>query len=66
MKSKIKYVYIERKSLYLIGEEKNINSFRVVWNLKKQYSKEIQKENKEKEIIQKELMSIKKKNKIKK
>ena len=66
VKSKIKYVYIERKSLYLIGEEKNINSFRVVWNLKKQYSKEIQKENKEREDIQKELQSLKKKHKIKK
>ena len=57
---------IDKKCLYLIGEEKNINNFKVVCNLTKQYSKEIQKENKEKENIQKELMSLKKKHKIKK
>ena len=66
IKSKIKFFCVDKKCLYLIGEEKNINNFKVVWNLTKQYSKEIQKENKEKEIIQKELMSIKKKKKIKK
>ena len=66
IKSKIKFFCIDKKCLYLIGEEKNINNFKVVWNLTKQYSKEIQKENKEKENIQKELMSLKKKHKIKK
>ena len=52
-----------KKKIFL---RSNINNFKVVWNLTKQYSKEIQKENKEKENIQKELMSLKKKHKIKK
>ena len=65
IKSKIKFVNIEKKSLYLIGEEKNINNFITVWNLTKQYSKEIMKESKEKDDIQKELQSLKKKHKIK-
>lgn len=65
IKSKVKFVNIEKKSLYLIGEEKNINNFITVWNLTKQYSKEIMKESKEKDDIQKELQSLKKKHKIK-
>ena len=63
--SKIKFFYIEKKCLYLVDEEKNINSFKAVWNLTKQYSKEIQKENKEREDIQKKLVYLKKKQKIK-
>ena len=66
IKSKVKFVNIEKKNLYLIGEEKNINNFIEVWNLMKQYSKQIMKERKEKEDIQKELQSLKKKHKIKK
>ena len=66
IKSKVKFVNIEKKNLYLIGEEKNINNFIEVWNLMKQYSKQIMKESKEKEDIQKELQSLKKKHKIKK
>ena len=66
IKSKVKFVNIEKKSLYLIGEEKNINNFITVWNLTKQYSKEIMKESKEKDDIQKELQSLKKKHKNKK
>ena len=65
IKSKIKFVHIEKKCLYLVGEEKNINNFKVVWDLTKQYSKEIQKESKEREDIQKELQSLKKKHKFK-
>ena len=66
IKSKVKFVNIEKKNLYLIGEEKNINNFIEVWNLMKQYSKQIMKESKEKDDIQKELQSLKKKHKIKK
>jgi hypothetical protein len=66
IKSKVKFINIEKKTLYLIGEEKNINNFIAVWNLTKQYSKEIMKESKEKDDIQKELQSLKKKHKIKK
>jgi len=65
IKSKIKFVLFEKKNLYLVGEEKNINNFKVVWDLTKQYSKEIQKESKEREDIQKELQSLKKKHKLK-
>ena len=65
IKSKIKFVYIDIKKLYLVGEDKNINNFKVVWNLTKEYSKEIQKESKEREVIQKELQSLKKKHKLK-
>ena len=66
IKSKVKFINIEKKSLYLIEEKKNINNFIAVWNLTKQYSKEIMKESKEKDDIQKELQSLKKKHKIKK
>ena len=64
-KSNIKYIDIEKKSIYLIGEEKNIKNFKVVWDMSKDYSKDIQKVSKEKESIQKELQTYKKKHKIK-
>ena len=64
-KSKIKFFYIEKKCLYLVGEEKNINSFKAVWNLTNQYSKEIKKNYKENEEIKKEIKSIKNKHKLK-
>ena len=66
MKSKVKFINIDKKYIYLVGEEKNIKNFRAVLKISKQYSKEIQKESKEKDDIQKELESLKKKNKIKK
>ena len=66
LKTKIKFYHIERKNLYLIGEEKNINDFKIVWDLKKDYTKQIQKESKERDNIEKELNSLKKKHKIKK
>ena len=61
-KSKIKFFFIEKKCLYLVGEEKNINSFKAVWNLTNQYSKEIQKNFKENEELKKEIKSIKNNN----
>ena len=64
-KSKIKFFFIEKKCLYLVGEEKNINSFKAVWNLTNQYSKEIQKNFKENEELKKEIKSIKNKHKLK-
>jgi hypothetical protein len=64
-KSKIKFFFIEKKCLYLVGEEKNINSFKAVWNLTNQYSKEIQKNYKENEELKKEIKSIKNKHKLK-
>ena len=66
VKSKIKFINIEKKYLYLVGEEKNINNFIAVWNLTKKYSQEIQKQSKENEDIQKELRTFKQKHKIKK
>ena len=65
MKSKIKFVNVEKKNIYLVGEEKNINNFRTLWEINKKYSKEIQKTSKENENIQKELQTFKKKLKIK-
>ena len=65
MKSKIKFVNVEKKNIYLVGEEKNINNFRTLWEINKKYSKEIQKTSKENENIQKELQIFKKKLKIK-
>ena len=65
-KSKVKFINLEKRCLYLVGEEKNINNFKMVWNIKKEYSKEIQKESKEKDEIIKEIQSVKKKHKIKK
>ena len=64
--SQIKFVYIEKKYLYLVGEEKDINSFKAVWNLTKKYSKIIQKESKENEDIKRQIKSLKSKtNKLK-
>ena len=65
MKSKVKFINIEKKNIYLVGEEKNINNFKTVWEIQKKYSKEIQKTSKENESIQKELQTFKKKHKIK-
>ena len=65
-KSNIKFFDIERKNIYLIGEEKNIKNFKVVWDVSKVYSRDIQKVSKENESIQKELQTFKKKLKIKK
>ena len=64
-KSNIKFIDIEKKNIYLIGEEKNINNFKVVWDMSKDYSKDIQKVSKEHEVIQQELQTFKKKHKIK-
>ena len=66
MKSKVKFINIDKKYIYLVGEEKNIKNFKAVLKISKQYSKEIQKESKEKDDIQKELESLKKKHKTKK
>jgi hypothetical protein len=65
MKSKVKYINIEKKSIYLVGEEKCINNFKTVWEMTKKYSKEIQKTSKENESIQRELQTFKKKHNIK-
>ena len=65
MKSKVKYINIEKKSIYLVGEEKCINNFKTVWEMTKKYSKEIQKTSKENESIQKELQTFKKKHNLK-
>ena len=64
-KSKVKYINIEKKSIYLVGEEKCINNFKTVWEMTKKYSKEIQKTSKENENIQKELQTFKKKHNLK-
>lgn len=65
MKSKVKYINIEKKSIYLVGEEKCINNFKTVWEMTKKYSKAIQQTSKENESIQRELQTFKKKHKIK-
>ena len=65
MKSKVKYINIEKKSIYLVGEEKCINNFKTVWEMTKKYSKEIQRTSKENESIQKELQTFKKKHNLK-
>ena len=64
-KSNIKFIDIEKKSIYLVGEEKNINNFIAVWDLSNDYSKDIQKIRKENENIQNQLETFKKKNKFK-
>lgn len=64
-KTKVKFAYPEKKNIYLIGDEKSITSFKTVWEMSVKYSKEIQQKNKEKENIQKELIDLKKKYKIK-
>ena len=65
MKSKVKYINIEKKSIYLVGDEKCINNFKTVWEMTKKYSKEIQRTSKENESIQKELQTFKKKHNLK-
>ena len=64
-KSNIKYVDVEKKNIYLVGEIKNINNFIDVWDLSNDYTKDFQKISKEKDIIQKELQTFKKKKKFK-
>ena len=64
-KSNIKYIDFEKKNIYLVGEEKNINNFIAVWDLSNDYSKDIQKKRKENENIQNQLETFKKKNKFK-
>ena len=64
-KSNIKYVDVDKKNIYLIGEDKNINNFIDVWELSNDYTKDIQKISKEKDNIQKELQTLNKKNKFK-
>lgn len=63
-KTKIKYAYIEKKNIYLVGEEKNIINFKTVWSMNLKYDKEIQKNYKEKENYQRELTEFRKKHKI--
>ena len=60
-KVKIQFYIIEKKILYLIGEEKNVNNFKVLWGVNKSYSKEIQKSSQESEEVQKKLQTYKKK-----
>ena len=63
--SKIKFVSIENKHLYLVGEEKNINIFKSSFEIAQKYSKEKLKTSRENESLQKELQTFKKKTKIK-
>lgn len=61
---KVKYIYFDKKCLYLIGEEKSISSFKTMLKVKLMYTKEIQKSNRENERIQKKITDIKKEYKI--
>lgn len=63
-KAKIKFIHYDKKNIYLIGEEKSISNFKAVINMNIKYSKEIRKNNKEKEVIQKKLVNLKKEYKI--
>ena len=64
-KSNIKYIDIENKNIYLIGNENNINNFKDVWDLTNDYSRDFLKISKENENIQKELETLKKRHKFK-
>lgn len=64
-KSNIKFIDIDKKNIYIVGEDKNINNFIAVWDVTKDYSKEFQKKSKENEFIQKKLQTFQKKHKIK-
>ena len=61
---KVKFIYFGKKTLYLVGDEKSINSIRTMLKVKSMYSKEIQKSNREVQKIQKKLTDIKKEYKI--
>ena len=63
--AKVKYIYFDKKLLYLIGEEKPISNFETIFNMNIMYSKEIQKSYKENENIQKQLTDFKKEYKLK-
>ena len=65
LSSNVKYIYFEKNYIYLIGEEKNISNFEAVYNMNAMYYKEIQKNNKEKKKIQRQITDIKKEYKIK-
>ena len=64
-KSNIKFIDIDKKNIYIVGADKNINNFIAVWDVTKDYSKEFQKKSKENEFIQKKLQTFQKKHKIK-
>ena len=61
----VKYIYFEKKYMYLIGEEESISNFEALLNMNEMYSKEIEKSYIEKEKNQKKLTDIKKEYKIK-
>ena len=61
----VKYIYFEKKYMYLIGEEESISNFEALLNMNEIYSKEIEKSYIEKEKNQTKLTDIKKEYKIK-
>jgi len=64
-KAKIKFNKVGKHKIFLLGNEKSIKSFKTLWNLTSNYSKQIENTTKEKENIQKEISSIKKQFNIK-
>lgn len=64
-KANIKMVHYDKKVIYLVGKDKNINIFKTLLDVNLKYSKEIQKNDKEREDIKKKLVSFKKEYKIK-
>lgn len=64
-KAKIKLFYYDKKSIYLVGEDKSIKIFKSLLGMNLKYSKEIQKNENESEDMKKELVKFKKENKIK-
>ena len=66
-KSKIDSHYYDQqeKKLFVLGNEKSINDFKIIWNITMKYSQKIEETKKESEIIKKELSTLKKQYNIK-
>ena len=66
-KSKIDSHYYDQqeKKLFILGNEKSINDFKIIWNITMKYSQKIEETKKESEIIKKELSTLKKQYNIK-
>lgn len=64
-KAKVKFNKVGKHKIFLLGNEKSIKSFKTLWNLTSNYSKQIHDTTKEKENLQKEISSFKKQFNIK-
>lgn len=61
-KSKVEHYYYDlvNNNLYILGTDKSLNDFKILWNITMKYSQKIEETKKESESIKKELSTLKK------